>query len=67
MKNLTRRELFSELFSRDTMRNIVGTYREFDEALSEANKISSCDDAGRMIGKKAQKHSKKFFQIRKEG
>ena len=55
MKSLTRRELLLEIFSRDTLKNVIGTYKQFNEAREEAGRIS-CDEAGRMLGKKAKKN-----------
>lgn len=68
LKNLTRRELLFDVFTKDTLKSVFGAYNEFNKAKAEANKMASCDDAARILGKKAQEHSKKFFQnIRKEG
>ncbi|MEW6570579.1 MAG: hypothetical protein AB1390_05335 [Nitrospirota bacterium] len=68
MKSFTRRELLFEVLTRDTLKNVFGAYHEFTKAQGEVKKIASCDEAGRMLGKKSQEYSKKFFEkIRKEG
>ena len=65
---LTRRELLVGFFTKDTVRTAVDTFHEFTKARGEAKKIASCDDAARMLGKKNQKCSKKFYEnLRKEG
>jgi len=57
-----------EVFTKDTLKNVFGAYNEFTKARGEVKKFASCDEAARMLGKKSQEHSKKFFQnLRKEG
>lgn len=61
MKSLTRRELLFDVFTKDTLKSVVGAYHEFTKAQGEVKKFASCDDAARMIGKKSQEISRKFF------
>ena len=61
MKRLTRRELFSELFSRDMLKNVVGAWQGFNKEVSNASEIS-CEDAGIMLGRKARKSFDGFFK-----
>jgi hypothetical protein len=64
---LTRRELLVEV-TKDTLKTVFGAYHEFTKAQGEAKKIASCDDAARILGKKNQECSRKFFEtLRKEG
>jgi len=68
LKNLTRRELLFEVFSKDTLKNVFGAYNEFTKTQSEVKKFASCDDAARSLGKINQECSRKFYEnIRKEG
>ena len=68
MKNITRRELLLEVFSKDMLKNAFGAYHEFTKAQSEVKKFASCDDAAHSLGKTNQECSRKFFEnIRKEG
>ena len=69
MKAVTRREFIFDVFSRDTLKSIAGAYREFNQARSDANKISSCDEAGLILWKKKSKQNlaKNNMNIRKEG
>jgi len=65
---LTRRELLVEVFSKDTLKSVFGAYHEFTKAQGEAKKMASCDDAARILGKKNQECSRKFYEnLRKEG
>jgi len=68
LKGLTRRELLFDVFTKDTLKSVFGAYHEFTKTRDEANKIASCDDAGRILGEKNKKCSGKLFNnIRKEG
>jgi hypothetical protein len=65
--SLTRRELLVDL-TKDALKNVFGAYHEFTKAHAGAKKILSCDDAARMLWKKNQESSRKFFKnLRKEG
>jgi len=57
-----------DVFTKDTLKNVFGAYREFTKAQEGATKIASCEDAGRILGEKNKKCSGNFFNnIRKEG
>jgi len=68
LKGLTRREMLFDVFTKDTLKNVFSAYHKFTKAQEEANKIASCEDAGRVLGERNKKCSGTFFNnLRKEG
>jgi hypothetical protein len=61
LKSLTRRELLFEAFAKDTLKSIASACNEFKKA-SNAKKALNCDEVALMLGKKAKRYTKKFFQ-----
>ena len=51
MKDGTRREFFSELCSKDSLRSIFGAWHGFNREVKKPD-IVSCDEAGKMLNKK---------------
>jgi hypothetical protein len=67
LKSITRRELLTEFFSKDMLKNFAGAYREFNKAQEDTRKFS-CDEAGLRLGKKSKKYLKRITQtLGKEG
>jgi len=57
LKNVTRREFFSELYSKDTLNNILGSWHSFNREVGKNLRTEiSCDDAGFILGKKFRKN-----------
>lgn len=57
-----------EVFSKDTLKSLFSAYNEFTKAQGAEKKVVSGREAARMLGEKARRHSKIFFQnARKEG
>jgi hypothetical protein len=54
LKSITRRQLFTELFSKETLKNVFRVYKEFEDSETEA-KTLSCEEAGFMLGRRAKK------------
>jgi len=51
LKDVTRREFFSDLCSKDSLKNIFGAWHGFNQEVKKPN-IVSCDEAGKMLAKK---------------
>jgi len=67
LKDVTRREFFSELYSRDFLSGILGAWYGFNGEVKKANKLS-CEEAAMRFGRKATKKISKFSETnRKEG
>lgn len=65
MKSITRRDLLLQLFSRDTLKHVVGACKQFSDTKDDASRMS-CDNAGLMLGM-AGKRNKNIINSRKEG
>jgi len=52
-KDITRRKFFSDVCSKDTMKTVLGAWYGFEKEVKQ-NKPISCDEAGLMLGRKAQ-------------
>jgi len=56
LKNLSRREFFTELGSKDTLKKVFGTWNRFNrEVQRESLKNISCEEAGLLLGKNIDK------------
>lgn len=51
MKDVTRREFFSEFCSKDSLKSIFGAWNGFNHEVKKPD-IVSCDEAGKMLVKK---------------
>lgn len=66
MKDVTRREFFSELCSKDFFKSILGAWHSFNSEMGKDMKTEiSCDEAGFMLGRKFVKAGNN--DSRKEG
>jgi len=52
-KDITRRNFFSQLCSKETVNTVVGAWYGFSKEVKKEIPIS-CDEAGLMLGRKAQ-------------
>lgn len=66
MSGFTRREFFSELCSRDTLKSVLGAWYSFQDEVKKRTEIS-CDDAGFMLGRKLREVSRTSKIVGKEG
>jgi len=57
LKDVTRREFFSELCSNDSLKSIFGAWHGFNREVKKPD-IVSCDEAGKMLSKKFVKSLK---------
>jgi len=67
LKDLTRRDFFTGLCSKDTLKDVFGAWNSFTEALVPEGKSLSCEEAGLELGRKIQKMNLRKISQRKEG
>jgi len=54
LKDVTRRDFFKELCSKDSLKTVFGAWGGFKKELNKADTIS-CDEAGLMLGRRLKK------------
>lgn len=57
LKDLSRRDFFSQLCSKDTVKDIFGAWHNFNKEINKTKTIS-CEDAGLIFSKKVKKFPK---------
>jgi len=57
LKDVTRREFFSDLCSKDSLKSIFGAWHGFNQEVKKPDMVS-CDEAGKMFFKKFVKSEK---------
>jgi len=67
LKDLTRRDFFTGLCSKDTLKEVFGAWNSFTEGFASEKKNLSCEDAGLELGRKIQKMNLRKISQRKEG
>lgn len=55
LKNLSRREFFTEICSKEKLKEIYGTWNNFNKEMVEESRKMSCEEAGLMLGKNIDK------------
>lgn len=68
IKQISRREMLKEWFSRDMVKGMVSAYTAFNEGLNEQNKLSGDEAIQKIANRLKNKTSKNISQsLRKEG
>lgn len=57
MKNVSRREFITGLCSKKSVKQVLGAWYGFNEEINKP-KVSSCDEAAVLLGKKLQTRAK---------
>jgi len=55
LKDLTRRDFFTGLCSKDTLKEVFGAWNSFTVAFVPEEKTLSCEEAGLELGRKIRK------------
>jgi len=65
--DLTRREFFTGLCSKDALKEVFGVWNSFSGGLSPKEETLTCEEAGLRLGRKVQKMNLSKISQRKEG